>query len=760
MRYLTSTDDHGEIWFDDTDPGQLLLPSLSRLDFPSPPDDVHGTAGNDFIHIAGDGRTAPPGYNDIPGATDLILGYDGNSGASYVIQSGDDTITAYGGDDIIFSGGGTDAINAGAGNDRIFLEGAIVIDPDGINGDAFQVVGGGSVIAGSGNDDITAGDGIYGFGYDTTINGGSGIDTVHLQLDVEWDPWVAHSILETYNYLGIDVDLGEAKNGMVELDIGGEGNLYIKLTHVEQFDITFGVGNDHVTGGALADTLNGSSGNDYLNGAGGDDNLNGGHQSDVVYGGAGNDILNGGDSNVSFYNDFYSDNMHGGDGNDQVFGGEGDYLDGGAGTDHAKLDLGYSDYSYHIDLNAAAGDQVYQLRDGPYLISFLGDQITHGTEVRSIEHFDELDLGNGNNRVIADTSQFDVLNMGSGNDVVTLSGVWDSSRNWIDGGGGYDIVNLSGNYSAGTRITNLYVDKLVLSAGDSYNLNLDYMSDHPVIDGSSLGATDSLTLNVRFLGPSSVTIEGGAGHDAFTFGETLIAADKVDGGAGDDTIVLNGNYMLSFASTTIQNIETIQLQHDLNWGYTYDLRLNDANVAAGGTLTIDGSQLGYYGFGGGADVLKFDGSKVTGGHLDILGGGGNDVLTGGMQADTIMGGDGADVLNGFGGGDTFAYTAVSQSDKSALDKITGFDAASDKLDLWYSVTGIDPTLSGNYANLASIADAGHLGAYHALLFDASDGHTYLVIDSNGAAGYQVDQDMIIRLDSAVHLDSLSTGNFI
>jgi hypothetical protein len=35
-----------------------------------------------------------------------------------------------------------------------------------------------------------------------------------------------------------------------------------------------------------------------------------------------------------------------------------------------------------------------------------------------------------------------------------------------------------------------------------------------------------------------------------------------------------------------------------------------------------------------------------------------------------------------------------------------------------------------------------------------------VIDANGAAGYQAGQDLVILLDSAAHIGSLSTTTFI
>jgi Ca2+-binding RTX toxin-like protein len=713
MRYHASARDYNQIWLDESAAGQPSLPGpLPRLDFPFPPDEVHGTAGNDFIHIAGDGLIAPPGYNDIPGATD-----------------GDDVIDAGSGDDIIYSGDGADQIHAGSGNDVVNFNGAATVH------------------AGTGNDVINVG-WLPASGLQTTIDGESGVDKVSLGL------FISNTI--GFNFVGVNVHLADAATGWVSLPAQDSG--VVMLTHVEQFDITFGSGNDVVYGWKYADHLEGDSynfpgGDDELHGGGGDDSLNGMSGSDALYGDSGNDTLDGGESSPGYLGvDGSSDTLYGGAGDDLLIGGQSDFLSGGTGYNRATLDLRYATVSYNVSLDRLTSGHFYDLGDSEGGLP--------STRVQGIQHVDEIDLGSGHDRVTGDVSSFGQLFMGGGNDAVTLTGTM--SGVYLDGGEGFDTLTLAGDYSAlfwldYNAVVNF--ERLVLTDGYDYNLKFGSSGpDFTRIDASALTGDHTLTLDATLGANDHAVILGGAGADTFNFGSALLASQHIDGGDGQDTLVLGGNFALAFAPATIANVETIALQADPYLGsYIYNLRTSNGNVAAGQTLTIDGSELGQY---GNADVLKFNGSKEIDGHLVVLGGRGNDALTGGAQADTIMGGDGADMLNGFGGGDTFVYTAVSQSEKSALDKISGFDAASDKLDLWYSVTGIDATLSGDYANLASIADAGHLAAHHALLFDGSDGHTYLVIDSNGTAGYQVNQDMVIRLDSAAHLDSLSTGNFI
>lgn len=664
-----------------------------------PPATVTGTAGNDFIHVAGDGLTAPPGYNDLPGAT-----------------TGDDTINAGKGDDIIYGGGGSDTINAGQGNDQIFV----------------------------------------GYVPDTHshVDGGTGIDVASFDLsrvDNEYD-----------NTLGLTLDLSNPA-AMVQFLIANPNSTHVgevDVTGVERFDVTFGSGNDTITGGKYDDVFYGDSynfpgGDDVLHGGGGNDTLNGEAGSDQLYGDDGNDFIVGGQSSSasSQYEDFAPDQMHGGNGDDILGGGQGDLFDGGTGYDIALIHLEDSSFSYDVSLAKALTKALYNWGDG--------------TETQGIEHINELYLGSGNDRITASVSQFGTLSSddynggifaGAGNDLITVTGTLTPWQQIIDGGDGIDTVRLTGDYGgpAAFVLDNgsiIRVEKLILGAGHDYDFDLgNGGADFTRIDASALGGANSLTLDLDFWGVSSrLSVLGGAGDDTIVAGSSLRASLFLDFGAGSDTLVFDANTNITLGANTLASLETMRFE---NTGSSYVVRTADGNVAAGQTLTIDGSALDA------SDKLTFDGSAEADGHFAITGGSAADTLTGGHLSDTIEGGGGADLLNGFGGGDTFVYAAVADSDADGYDRITGFDASSDKIDLWYTVTGIDAALSGALSKLAHIADASHLAADHALLFSATDGFTYLVVDANGVAGYQNDQDIIIRLDTPANLDQLSTATFI
>jgi Ca2+-binding RTX toxin-like protein len=80
------------------------------------------------------------------------------------------------------------------------------------------------------------------------------------------------------------------------------------------------------------------------------------------------------------------------------------------------------------------------------------------------------------------------------------------------------------------------------------------------------------------------TISGGGGFDQVFMGGALTAADRLDGGLDNDTLDLTGDYSagLVFGSLTMVNFEILHL----GAGFSYDLTMNDANVAQNGVLYV------------------------------------------------------------------------------------------------------------------------------------------------------------------------------
>ena len=167
----------------------------------------------------------------------------------------------------------------------------------------------------------------------------------------------------------------------------------------------------------------------------------------------------------------------------------------------------------------------------------------------------------------------------------------------------------------------------------------------------------------------------------------------------------------------------------------------------------------------GKDTLNLS----QGGNDRAYGGDGNDTIYGGGGEDYIEGGGGADMLTAASFGNVFIYTAVSDSTGATHDTITGMNFDNEFILAPVSnPSAIDTAVtsgaldSGSFdANLAAAIGATELGAGHAVLFtpDSGDlaGHTFLIVDQDGNAGYQASADLVI--DVTGYSGTLDTASF-
>jgi Ca2+-binding RTX toxin-like protein len=533
-------------------------------------------------------------------------------------------------------------------------------------------------------------------------------------------------------------------------------------------------------------TINGSTGNDTFNvGQGGNDTVNGDNGNDVFF-----------------------------------FGGSfaaGDAVDGGAGTD--KLNL-KGDYSSVLFINSTMLNNVEMINlaaGHSYNLAFFDGVIASGQSLTvngahlgasdvlqvdgsymlgAIDNTTLIVKAGSATTVVSEVPGTTILHGSSNGDNVYIGSHFDSADKY-DGAGGYNSMFVTGDYSAGLTITTSMMQNfqfLKVEPGFSYkfvtsdgNIAASHMLE---INATLLGAGDSLKFDGShetdgsfyfYDGAGNDVLRGGAqsdhlagqfggtdklygngGDDSFQMNANLDSHDHIDGGAGNDEVDLSGDYSggLTFAATTMVNAETLFL----NGGHSYKLTMNDGNVAAGQHLSLDGVLLLA------SDTLIANAAAETDGSYYIGGGDGDDVLIGGQAGNTLYGNAGKDKMTAGGGSDTFQYVSASESSGATHDIITGFDAAHDAFDLAVTVSGIDAALTtgalngGQFdSNLAAAVDAGHLAAGHAMLFTPDSGnlagHTYLVVDSNGTAGYQAG-DFVVQLESATHLGALSTGNFV
>jgi len=545
-------------------------------------------------------------------------------------------------------------------------------------------------------------------------------------------------------------------------------------------------------------------------------NYTGTSGDDTLTGTSGNDVFNmaqGGNDTVS-----------GGDGNDIFrFGGtfaSGDSVDGGTGVDQLQLD---GDYSAEQNINSTqlSNVEIVTVAAGhSYNLIFFDGVIADGQSLtvkgQALGASDILTVDGGYLSALSSNTTLVVYggagdtyftggpgkNLfygGAGYDTVYFGNDFGPDDR-LDGGAGSNALQLLGDYSAGlTFSAAMFKNFQYLSVEAGYDYKLT-MNDANVAAGqtltvfaSNLGGTNSLIFNGSHETDGSYYFYDGAGNDVliggtrddhlsganggidklygnggndrFQMGDNMTSADRIDGGVGYDEVDLGGNYSagLMFKTGTMINVEDVFLAQ----GYSYKLTMSDDNVAAGKTLTITGGLLSQ------TDTMIVNASAETDGHYYFGGGAGNDTLIGGQSGNTFYGGFGLDKMTAGTGNDIFAYGDATDSTGVTRDIITGYNALHDKFDLpsGHSVAAIDTALTtgtlstGSFdANLAAAIDATRLGAGDAVLFtpDAGTlaGHTFLVIDMNGTAGYQAGQDLVIQLESATHLASLATTDFI
>ncbi|GEC33321.1 protease [Sinorhizobium fredii USDA 205] len=193
--------------------------------------------------------------------------------------------------------------------------------------------------------------------------------------------------------------------------------------------------------------------------------------------------------------------------------------------------------------------------------------------------------------------------------------------------------------------------------------------------------------------------------------------------------------------------------------YHGDTRSLIENVLGGaGNDAITGNQAAnkLYGYAGN-DIMNGDtGHDVLYGGVGsdkLYGSSGNDALVGDAGNDALYGGTGADRLYGGAGGDIFAFRTLAESTvtTSGRDVIYDFLASqSDRIDL--SAIDADTTATGNQA-FTFVGTAAFSGKKGELRYDLASSGTYIYGDVNG----DKTADFAIRLDDAV---TLQKGYFL
>jgi VCBS repeat-containing protein len=473
---------------------------------------------------------------------------------------------------------------------------------------------------------------------------------------------------------------------------------------------------DRLDGDDNANTITGTAADETVNGYGGDDILDGGGGADILNGGDGNDTLKltGGTTGANTP----QEQAH-----------------GGAGSDHLILD--YSALTEQLGLYVRGPDgQGFEgfvdIPDGTNRLYFTGiDRLTvtsgsgndiitglGGNDFLNGGSGDDILLGrDGDDRLLSGAGADELIG-GNGRDVAYFGGDFGTGDSF-NGGGNADIAILQGDYSARTVLTGitnlgnlgsislLPTTSSLYAAADStpnsYNLvsvDANVAAGQIVkVNGTNLAANENFTFDgsaetdgsFRFYGGLGTdTLTGGAQNDNFVFGHNgqYGAGDSLAGGAGYDVLYLRGDYVIDFTASgfgasTFNSIESIALLSFADTTYSsggdgsfsYNLKWNDALLAAGQLITVNGSRLGE------DEAMTFDGSLETDGRFRLFGGEGSDFLSGGDGDDLIYGNGNGDTLYGGGGNDVFRYQSTDDSRSTGnRDGIQDFSAG-DLLDL-------------------------------------------------------------------------------
>lgn len=402
------------------------------------------------------------------------------------------------------------------------------------------------------------------------------------------------------------------------------------------------------------DVMRGTPHKDIIAALGGDDIVYGRESDDIILGGSGDDTLLGGDGN---------DTLYGEAGNDRLFGGHGnDILFGGAGDDHL-----YGEEGDDILLGEAGDD---------YLSGGAGDDRLFGEEGRDILDGDAgndlVDGGAGNDRLTGGSGEDTVL-AGAGDDVIVTGLTAEEARSAsppasdgndrYSGGEGHDTLDASS--AQGTVVIDLAAGTATGTEIGSDTIE----SIESVIGGFG---DDRITgdegCNTLIGNDGNDVIAGNAGDDTLIGGK---GDDVVSGGAGNDTIVV-----LAFDSSGDADDDGDDTYSGGDGIDTLDLSaLVQAVLADMEAGIAEGDEIGedriedFEIIVGGRGNDRISGSR--GGDM-LFGGNGDDRLRGRDGDDVLVGGAGDDELKGEDGNDTFVVVLLPGTDDGD-DTVDGGD---------------------------------------------------------------------------------------
>ena len=536
---------------------------------------------------------------------DLITGGQGSDyidgdGGNDTLSGGDDNDTIYGGDgadslagdagaDTLDGGAGSDTITGGAGNDALWGGD----DNDSLSGDDGDDL----IRAGSGDDTLSGGEGadsLRGEAGDDSIDGGLGDDTLEGSTgsdtllggsgaDAMWGGDDADTFVVNNGFgsdtitggegvtTGTDYDTIDLSNVTIPLTVTftgtgagtiSDGTDTITFSEIERLILNDGADIVDATADSGGIEIVAAGGNDSIYGSSGGDSVEGGAGDDLLDGNAGDDTLSGGAGSDTLHANEGDDSLLGGDGNDSVYAGTGnDTIDGGAGDDLLDIDdndgtvtvIGGSGQDT-LDVDPVAttdGFDVTFTGEGAGTFSAISGTATGTfTEIEAVSgtaYNDTIDASATSNVEIDSHSGDDWIGVGGGTTTVDAGAGNDHIRytvagtHTVDGGDGYDILDLSGVTAGGINFASFNgIEEIRGSdhaSGDNWWWSAGDVTFVGGVGGDVINAgsgADNLAGNA-----GADNLSAGAGDDTIKGGT---GDDTIDGGTGSDTATWDGDF--------------------------------------------------------------------------------------------------------------------------------------------------------------------------------------------------------------------------
>jgi Ca2+-binding RTX toxin-like protein len=478
-----------------------------------------------------------------------------------------------------------------------------------------------------------------------------------------------------------------------------------------------------VRGGAGADVISARrvTFDVVIDGGPGDDTIIGGGGDDTLIGGPGSDVIDGGSSSLGQQFPTCFVDIDPATGQVRVVGVGGDTVNLSTQPGPFTVDL---DPGEQHPGTATDGSGTDVLQNVEHVIGSPGDDVISGDDFGNA-----LQGGPGNDTIAGDAGDDCILG-GDGNDTfdenegVSVAQGGTGTTNGADAMFGNAGLDDTVTYSSRTARVVVYLEPVfggdggLSDAGDAEDgADLDgdafaqddegddvFLDTENVIAGSGNDVVWASFRNNRADneltgGAGNDKLEAGAGNDVFHEGAAPSGSDDMDGGTGTDTC----DYSLRTGPVTV-SFDGADLDGEAGEG---------DNCGGIVDLAIPGS----FGEVGGDEA---EGGPVSSADVEaVLGGSGNDVLTGHPTAgDTLSGGAGNDVLSGLGGTDT-------------LDGGTGDDTLA-------GGAGNDALTGGDGVDTADYASAGPGGVRVSLAAGTATGHgadTLATLENVAGSGF-------------------------